>query len=192
VLLLASSSPYRRHLLERLGIPFDVVSPAIDERALNLEKPRATSLRLAELKARAVSSIRPGDVVIGSDQVADLDGVALGKPGSAGAALEQLRAMRGHLVVFYTAVCLLDGASGQLHIDEVPTRVRLRNFSDGEAARYLQIDKPYDCAGSAKIEALGIALVESVESTDPTALIGLPLISVVSMLKHAGVNVLQP
>lgn len=190
MLVLASSSPYRRQLLERLGIPFDVASPAVDERPLDLEKPRATALRLAELKARAVSSVRRGAFVIGSDQVADLDGVPLGKPGTAAAALEQLSAMRGRLVVFHTALCLLEGTSGKLHIAEVPTRVRLRNFSDAEAVRYLQIDEPYDCAGSAKIEALGIALVESVESTDPTALIGLPLISVVSMLKHAGVHVL--
>ncbi len=190
MLLLASSSPYRRQLLERLGIPFDVESPAVDESPLRLESPRATALRLAELKARSVASLHAGRLVLGSDQVADLDGVPLGKPGTASAAVEQLRAMRGRLVVFHTAVCLLDGASGKLQIEEVPTRVQLRNFTDAEGSRYLERDRPYDCAGSAKIEALGIALVESVESTDPTALIGLPLISVVSMLKRAGVNVL--
>jgi septum formation protein len=190
VLLLASSSPYRRELLERLGIAFETASPAVDERPLPLESPRETALRLAELKARTLAALHPGRLVIGSDQVADLDGLPLGKPGSASAALEQLRAMRGRLVVFHTAVCLIEGASGKLHIDEVPTRVQLRNFSDAQAARYLAIDEPYDCAGSAKIEALGIALVESVESTDPTALIGLPLISVVSMLTRAGVSIL--
>lgn len=190
MLLLASSSHYRRQLLERLGIPFDVASPAVDERPLDRENPRATALRLAELKVRTVAKVHPGRLIIGSDQVADLEGVPLGKPGGAAAALEQLRAMRGNLVVFHTAVCLLEAASGKLQIEEVPTRVRLRNFSDEEAARYLAIDEPYDCAGSAKVEALGIALVESVESRDPTALIGLPLISVVSMLKQAGVHLL--
>jgi septum formation protein len=190
VLLLASSSPYRRLLLERLRLPFDAVSPEIDERALPGECPRDTALRLAPAKALAISSARPGDLVVGSDQVADLEGVALGKPGNTESALAQLRAMRGRLVVFHTAVCVLDAASGVLDLDEVPTTVRFRDFSDAQALRYLEIDRPYDCAGSAKIEALGIALVERVESDDPTALIGLPLISLVSMLKRAGVAVL--
>ena len=190
MLLLASSSPYRRQLLERLRLPFQALSPEVDERALPGEGPRATALRLAEVKARAIASVAPGDLVVGSDQVADLDGRPLGKPGNAQAALEQLRAMRGRVVVFHTALCLLQVATARADIDEVPTVVRFREFSDAEAMRYLEIDRPYDCAGSAKIEALGIALVERVESADPTALIGLPLISLVSMLRRAGVSVL--
>lgn len=190
MLVLASSSPYRRGLLERLHVPFEVCVPAVDERPLPDEAPRATALRLAEAKARAVAAQRPADLVIGSDQVADLDGAALSKPGSHEAALAQLRSMRSRQIVFHTALCTIDAASGRSLVDEVPTLVRFRAFSDAQAARYLARDTPYDCAGSAKIEALGIALVESVESTDPTALIGLPLIALVSMLGRHGVDVL--
>jgi septum formation protein len=131
----------------------------------------------------------PAGLVIGSDQVASLDGISIGKPGSEPAALEQLLSMRGRLVVFHTAVCLFDAASGGLQVEEVPTTVRFRPFSESEAARYLRIDQPFDCAGSAKIESLGIAMVERVESADPTALIGLPLIALVSMLRACGVPV---
>lgn len=187
MLVLASSSPYRRALLERLRLPFDVTSPRIDERAQPGETPRATALRLASAKAQAVAGLRRGDLIIGSDQVASLDGAPIGKPGNPEAALAQLQAMRGRVVSFHTAVCLLDPARRQSDVAEVPTVVQFRDFSDEEAARYLAMDQPYDCAGSAKIESLGIALVERVESTDPTALIGLPLIALVGMLRRAGV-----
>ena len=190
VLLLASSSRYRRTLLERLGLPFSCTSPDIDESILEGEHPQATALRLAESKARAIAAAYPDAYIIGSDQVAVLDSHPLGKPGTHDAALAQLLAICGRSVVFHTAVCLLDARSGRCHVEEVPTTVHFRQYTVVQAARYLDIDKPYDCAGSAKIESLGIALVESVESTDPTALIGLPLIVLVSMLKSVGVEVL--
>lgn len=189
MLVLASTSPYRRALLERLRVPFEVFAPEIDERPLAHEAPRATAIRLAALKARAVAVSRPRDIVIGSDQVASLDGTAIGKPGAFEAALVQLQAMRGRTVVFHTALCLLDPARDAVHEAEVPTTVHFRPFSDEQASRYLEMDAPYDCAGSAKIEALGIALVDRVQSTDPTALIGLPLIELVGMLERAGVAV---
>jgi septum formation protein len=189
VLLLASSSAYRRSLLDRLRVPYVAVAPHVDERPCDGETPRATAVRLAEMKARTVAASRPRDLVIGSDQVASLDGMAIGKPGSHDAALAQLLVMRGRVVIFHTALCTLDAGSGRSCVEEVPTAVQFRTFSDAQAARYLAIDTPYDCAGSAKIEALGIALVERVESTDPTALIGLPLIALVSMLQRFGVDV---
>lgn len=189
MLLLASSSPYRRSLLDRLRIPYEAIAPDVDESARAEESPRETALRLAEAKARAIAAMRPTDLIIGSDQVASLDGTPIGKPGSEPAALRQLLSMRGRVVVFHTAVCLLDAASGGRQIEDVPTTVQFRGFSESEAARYLEIDQPLDCAGSAKIESLGIALVERVESTDPTALVGLPLIALVSMLRACGVQV---
>ena len=189
VLVLASSSPYRRNLLERLRLPFEIAVPDVDERPRAGENPRATAARLAERKARAVASRRTGDLVIGCDQVASIDGEPVGKPGTHEAALAQLRAMRGRTVEFHTAVCLLDASSGTADVENVPTTVQFRSFTDDQAERYLEIDRPYDCAGSAKIEALGIALVERVVSTDPSALIGLPLIALVTMLKRAGVEV---
>ena len=189
MLLLASSSPYRRALLERLRIPFEVVAPNIDERPLAGESPRDTALRLAQGKAKAGAVGRNAALVIGSDQVATLEGLAIGKPGTREAALAQLRGMRGRLVEFHTALCLFDTARGTTQVENVPTIVQFRAFSDAQAERYLDIDKPYDCAGSARIESLGVALVERVESTDPTALIGLPLIALVTMLERAGVEV---
>ena len=189
VLVLASSSPYRRSLLARLNLPFEVAAPEVDESIRAGETPRETALRLAQAKARAVAAARPRDLIIGSDQVASLDGAPLGKPGSHSVALAQLLSMRGRRVEFHTAICLLDAARGTSEIEEVPTSVQFRHFSDAQAERYLQIDRPYDCAGSAKIEALGIALVERVESADPSALIGLPLIALVGMLSRAGVEV---
>lgn len=189
MLVLASNSPYRRALLERLRIPFEVLAPRIDERAHPHEAPRDTAIRLAAAKAHAVAVSRPGDLVVGSDQVASLEGAAIGKPGTHEAALAQLYAMRGRTVVFHTAVCLLDASHGATDADEVPTTVRFRRFTDEQASRYLEIDAPYDCAGAAKIESLGIALVEHVESVDPTALIGLPLIALVGMLGRAGVAI---
>jgi septum formation protein len=190
VLVLASSSPYRRLLLERLRVPYSSASPELDESPLAGEAPPHTAVRLAEAKARAVAARFPGAIVIGSDQVAVLDGAPLGKPGTHAAALAQLLAMRGRSVVFHTALCVLDPARGTCRTDEVPTTVQFREYSHAQAERYLEIEKPYDCAGSAKIEAMGIALVEKVVSTDPTALIGLPLIALVSLLREAGVEVL--
>lgn len=189
MLVLASNSPYRRALLERLRVPFEVLAPDIDERPLSHEAPRDTAIRLAALKARAVAASRPHDIVIGSDQVASLDGTAIGKPGTFEPALAQLQSMRGRTVVFHTALCVIDAARRATDEAEVPTAVHFRRFTDEQASRYLEIDAPYDCAGSAKIEALGIALVDRVESTDPTALIGLPLIALVGMLQHAGIAV---
>ena len=167
------------------------MSPDVDEAALAGESPRATALRLAEAKARAVSAQFPRALVIGSDQVAVLEGKAIGKPGTHEAALRQLCDLSGTTAVFHTALCLVDGVNGTCELAEVPTTVRLRRYSEQDAQRYLELDQPYDCAGSAKIESLGIALAESVESADPTALIGLPLIALVSMLERAGVKVLD-
>jgi septum formation protein len=189
VLVLASTSRYRRALLERLRLPFEVVAPCVDEARHAGEAPSATALRLAEAKARAGATGRGSDLVIGSDQVASCDGTPIGKPGTRDAALAQLRSMRGRLVEFHTALCLFDAARDSSQIENVPTIVQFRHFTDEQAARYIEGDQPYDCAGSAKIESLGIALVERVESPDPTALIGLPLIALVSMLKRAGIDV---
>ena len=186
-LVLASSSRYRRALLDRLRLTYVVARPEVDERPAADEAPRLTALRLAELKARAVASHFPASLVIGSDQVAVLEGQSISKPGTHDAALAQLNAMRGRSVVFHTALCLLDTDTGDCQLEEVPTLIEFRDFSSAEADRYLHIDQPYDCAGSAKIEALGIALVEKVESSDPTAIIGLPLIALVTLLKRAGV-----
>jgi septum formation protein len=189
VLVLASSSPYRRSLLERLHVPFTTAAPHVDETPLPNEKPEATALRLAEAKARAVASASAADLVIGSDQVAVLDGRPIGKPLAHDAAMAQLLAMRGHTVAFHTALCLVETATGKAQLASVPTTVLFRDFSEAQAARYLELDRPYDCAGSAKIEALGIALVERVESSDPTALIGLPLIALTTMLARAGLEI---
>ena len=189
MLVLASNSPYRRALLERLHLPFEVLASHVDEQPLAAEAPRDTAIRLAALKARAIVAQRPRALVIGSDQVASLDRMAIGKPGTREAALAQLRAMRGRTVVFHTALCLIDAARGTADATEVPTTVHFRDFTEAQASRYLEIDTPFDCAGSAKIEALGIALVERVESSDPTALIGLPLIALVGMLARAGIAV---
>ena len=190
MLVLASSSPYRKSLLERLRQPFKVAVPDVDESPLPSEHPRETALRLADSKARAVAHAWPGALIIGSDQVAVLDGSALGKPGNRDAARAQLRSMRGRSVVFHTAVCLLDASSGASQLEEVPTSVRLRDFSAAQVERYLELEPAFDCAGSAKVEALGIALIASLESADPTALIGLPLIALTTMLERAGRPVL--
>ena len=190
MLVLASSSPYRRSLLERLRRPFTVAVPDVDESPLPSEIPQATALRLAGSKARAVSAAYRDALIIGSDQVAVLDGQPLGKPGSREGALAQLGAMRGRTVVFHTAVCVFDSASGSIQVEDVPTTVRFRDFSDAQAEHYVEVEPAFDCAGSAKIEALGIALVEAVDSTDPTALVGLPLIALTTMLGRAGYDVL--
>ncbi len=189
-LVLASTSPYRRELLARLRLPFEVGAPGVNEAALPGEAARDTALRLAQLKARAVAPKYPGALVIGSDQVAALDGECLGKPGSHEMAVSQLRAMRGRRVTFHTALALLNTASGGLQLDEVPTAVYFRDCSDDEIERYLAAERPYDCTGSAKIEGLGIALVERMVSDDPSALMGLPLMRLTAMLAQEGVSVL--
>lgn len=189
-LILASSSVYRRELLQRLRLPFECVSPAIDESARPDETPATTAVRLALEKARAVAAAHPQALIIGSDQVAELDGTPLGKPGNHANAVCQLRAMRGQRVVFHTALCLLDAASGRHQLENAVTTVLLRALTDAQIERYLQLEQPYDCAGSAKVESLGIALAEKITSDDPTALIGLPLIMLVSMLKREGIEVL--
>ena len=189
-LILASSSVYRRELLQRLRLPFECVSPAIDESARPGEVPAATALRLALEKTRAVAATHPQALIIGSDQVAELDGTPLGKPGSHANAVRQLRAMRGQRVVFHTALCLLNAASGRHQLENAVTTVQLRALTGAQIERYLQLEQPYDCAGSAKVESLGIALAEKIDSDDPTALIGLPLITLVSMLKQEGIEVL--
>ena len=187
-LVLASTSRYRRELLERLRLPFDVVAPHVDETPLDGEAPAAIAWRLALAKADAVAAVDPDAVVIGSDQVADLDGVGLGKPGDHARATAQLQAMRGRTVVFQTAVAVASRASGVRVAELVPVAVRVRALGDDEIERYLRAETPYDCAGSAKIETLGIALVERCESDDPTALIGLPLIRTCALLRRAGVD----
>lgn len=188
-LILASGSVYRKELLSRLRLPFDTLSPDIDESPLPGETPAGTSLRLAIAKADAVARSEGEALVIGSDQVATLDGKHIGKPGNHEAALAQLRMMRGREVLFHTALCLLDtraDAPRRLQHDRVLTVVRFRNLADAELDAYLRIEQPYDCAGSAKNEALGVAILESIRSDDPTALTGLPLIALVSMLRAAG------
>jgi len=176
----------------RLGLPFDVCTPDIDEAPRAGETPEATALRLAQEKAQAVARQNPGCLVIGSDQVATLDGAQIGKPGTHENAFKQLQAMRGRRVVFYTALCLWDdredGKENAAQVECVPTFVTFRDLPDAELDAYLRIEQPYDCAGSAKNEGLGIALLEKIESSDPTALTGLPLITLTTMLRRAGVT----
>lgn len=191
-LILASTSRYRRELLERLRLPFDVVAPQVDESPLPGEAPAALSERLARAKALSVAARHPEAVVIGSDQVADLAGAPIGKPGSHERAVEQLRAMRGRAVVFHTAVTVLRLDSGYERSVRVPVTVRVRTLRDAEIEHYLRTEQPYDCAGSAKAETLGIALLEAIESDDPTALVGLPLIRTSAMLREAGIDALAP
>ena len=185
-LVLGSTSRYRRELLERLNLPFDVTAPEVDETPLPGEAPRSLALRLALAKARAVAQLHPDAVVIGSDQVADLAGEPLGKPGHHERAVAQLRQMRGQTVVFQTAVAVVCAATGFEQIDLAPVEVKFRELSDAEIERYLRAEQPYDCAGSAKSEGLGIALLDAIHSDDPTALIGLPLIRTCRMLRAAG------
>lgn len=191
-LILASTSRYRRELLERLRMPFTVQAPQVDETPLAGEAPAATARRLALAKARAVAEQHPDALVIGSDQVADLDGRAIGKPGNHATAVEQLRAMRGRTVVFQTAVAVLRLSTGFAAKALVPVTVRLRALADAEIEHYLQAEQPYDCAGSAKSETLGIALLDAIESDDPTALVGLPLIRTCAMLRAGGLDPLRP
>ena len=188
-LILASSSAYRKELLSRLRLPFEVAVPDLDEHPLPGESPSATALRLAQAKAQAVLDRFPGSLVIGSDQVATLDGAQIGKPGNHANALRQLQTMRGREVIFHTALCLLDGrqAVATAEVEDVRTLVTVRDLPDAELDAYLRIEQPYDCAGSAKNEGLGIAILDSIHTTDPTALTGLPLIALTGMLRRAGV-----
>lgn len=185
-LILASTSRYRQELLARLRLPFEAVAPEVDEAALPGEAPAALAERLALAKARAVAARHPGAVVIGSDQVADLGGEAIGKPGTHERAVAQLRRMSGRQVIFQTAVAIV--APGVAAIERAEVRVRFRRLSDAAIEAYLRADQPYDCAGSAKVESLGVALLEAVESDDPTALIGLPLIRTCALLRRAGLE----
>ena len=189
-LVLGSTSRYRRALLERLQLPFEVAAPDVDETGRPAESPRSLALRLALAKAHAVSKRFPQAVVIGSDQVADLAGVALGKPGNHDRAVEQLRRMRGQSVVFQTAVAVVCRDSGFEQVDLAAVRVRFRDLGDDEIEAYLLAEQPYDCAGSARSEGLGIALLDAIENDDPTALVGLPLIRTCRMLRAAGVKLL--
>lgn len=188
-LILGSTSRYRRELLQRLRLPFDVVGPDVDETPQAQETPHALATRLALAKARAVAALHPQAVVIGSDQVADLDGEPLGKPGTHERAVAQLRRMRGRTVVFQTAVAVVCQATGFEQVELAPVRVLFRALSDAEIERYLQAEQPYDCAGSAKSEGLGIALLARIDNDDPSALVGLPLIRTCALLRAAGVTV---
>jgi septum formation protein len=188
--VLGSTSRYRRELLERLRIPFDVTAPEVDETPQAGEHPKALALRLALAKAQAVAALHPEAVVIGSDQVADLGGQPLGKPGDHARAVAQLRQMRGQTVIFQTALAVVCLASGFEEVDLAEVRVVFRDLSDAEIEAYLHAEQPYDCAGSAKSEGLGIALLESIDNDDPTALIGLPLIRTARLLRQAGVRLL--
>ena len=192
LLILASTSRYRRELLERLHLPFEVVAPEVDETALPGEAPAPLAERLALAKARAVATGYPGAVVIGSDQVCDLNGQVLGKPGDHANATRQLRLLSGHTAVFHTAVAVVQAGTGFEEATRVSVRVRFRRLTDPDIDRYLHLDQPYDCAGSAKCETLGITLLESIESDDPTALIGLPLIHTARLLRMAGIDPLAP
>jgi septum formation protein len=191
-IVLASTSRYRRELLERLRLPFEVQSPGVDEQAFIAETPLATALRLAQTKALAVQARHEDALVIGSDQVAELDGQALEKPGTHARALAQLEQLSGRTAIFHTALALAHPFARQLRVANVPTRVHFRSLPRAQLDTYLSLDQPYDCAGAAKVESLGIALIERVESDDPTALIGLPLICLTTMLAEAGVSLFHP
>ncbi|PZP27824.1 MAG: septum formation inhibitor Maf [Roseateles depolymerans] len=188
-LILASTSRYRQELLSRLRLPFRCESPDVDESPLAGETPAALAERLALAKARAVAQRHPDAVVIGSDQVADLEGRALGKPGNHEHAARQLAEMSGRLVVFQTAVAVV--APHLAAVERAEVRVQMRHLTSAEIERYLRADQPYDCAGSAKVESLGIALLDAVMSDDPTALIGLPLIRTCALLRRAGLEPLK-
>lgn len=189
-LVLASTSRYRRQLLRRIVVTFEVGAPSYEERALPAEAPRDTALRLSIAKARSVAKSFPDALIIGSDQVADLDGAPVGKPVTHDNALRQLISMQGRRILFHTGIALYDAQRDTCHSDVVDTAVTFREMGAWALERYLQHDEPYDCAGSAKIEALGIALAKKVESDDPTALIGLPLIRLTDLLIEAGYNVI--
>jgi septum formation protein len=188
-LILGSSSIYRQDLLRRLQIPFEVGHPDIDEAPLADERPDATAVRLAAEKARAVAVTHPGALIIGADQVAVLEDVQLGKPLNRDNAMRQLQLIQGKEVVFYTALSLYNSRQGSTRSRLVPSRVKFRQLSDQQIGNYLDKEQPYHCAGSAKIEGLGIVLIEHMASEDPTALIGLPLIALVDMLMQEGIEI---
>lgn len=189
-LILGSTSPYRRDLLARLRIPFDVVAPEVDETPGATENPRQLACRLAMSKARAVAARFPRAIVIGSDQVADLDGAAIGKPITHAAAAAQLRRMSGRVIVFQTAVAVVCAEAKFAEMDLAQVQVRFREFGAAAIETYLLAEQPYDCAGSAKSEGLGIALLDAIDNDDPTALVGLPLIRTCRMLRSAGLEIL--
>lgn len=191
-LILASGSRYRRELLERLRLPFTVHAPHVDETPLAGESPHDTALRLARQKAETVAAQHPDAVIIGSDQVAMLDARQIGKPGDHPTALAQLRMMRGRVAEFHTALCVYDARSGRAQTEDIITFVHFRDLPDTVLEAYLRAEEPYDCAGSAKSEGLGIMLLEKIESDDPTALIGLPLIALTTMLLQTGVALPAP
>ncbi len=190
-LILASTSPYRRELLQRLRLPFEVLAPAVDESPQQGELPGELALRLALAKARAVANTQPHAVVIGSDQVAELDGQAIGKPHDHARAVSQLQRMSGREVRFHSAVAVVHQGAGFERTDAATVMVRFRDLTQAEIENYLRADQPYDCAGSAKAEALGIALMAAIHSDDPTALIGLPLIRTCALLRQAGLDPLS-
>ncbi|MBS1142774.1 MAG: septum formation inhibitor Maf [Proteobacteria bacterium] len=189
-LVLASTSPFRRELLGRLGLPFDIANPQTDESPLPGEQPEDMALRLSEAKARAVASQFPEALIIGSDQVATVDGKIYGKPGTHDRAVAQLRELSGKTVNFFTGLCLLNTATGEAQLKGVPTLVTFRQLSDSEIENYLRREPAYNCAGSAKSEGLGIALLTGMRGEDPNALVGLPLIALCEMLRNQGVAVL--
>ncbi len=189
-LILASSSTYRRELLQKLQLPFSSVSPHVDEVPLPSEAPHETALRLAQDKARKVGSEYPHALIIGCDQVATLDGEQLGKPLNHNNATKQLQMMRGRDVTFHSALCLFNAATGHMQAEVVPYLVRFRQLTDAQIEHYLNKEQPYHCAGSAKSEGLGIALIERMLGEDPNALIGLPLIKLITMLNNEGVSVI--
>ena len=189
-LILASSSPYRKELLQRLLLDFEVFSPDIDESQLADERPEQTALRLAQLKAKKIAETHPDAIIIGCDQVATLDGIQLGKPGNHENAIKQLRMMRGKQVTFHSALCLYNAQTQHMQAEVVPYIVEFRNLSDTQIDRYLSIEKPYNCAGSAKSEGLGIALISAMHGEDPNALIGLPLIKLITMLTAENIHVI--
>ena len=190
ILILASSSEYRRQLLQKLLIPFNSISPNIDESALAGEKPKDTASRLAQEKAKKIGNEYPHALVIGCDQVAKLDGEQLGKPINHDNAMAQLKKMRGREVVFHSALCLYNAATGNMQAEVVPYLVKFRQLSDDQIESYLTKEQPYHCAGSAKSEGLGIALIERMLGEDPNALIGLPLIKLITMLHNEGISVI--
>lgn len=187
-IVLASTSKYRRELLQRLEIPFETDKPETDESPLPDETPAGTAMRLAIEKAHAVAGRHPDALIIGSDQVASVGAERFGKPGTVARAIEQLRQMSGKAITFHTAVCLLDAQSGAAPVICVPTEVRFRELSDSEIERYVAREMPLDCAGSAKSETLGITLLDHIRGDDPNALVGLPLIALCRLLREAGVR----
>jgi septum formation protein len=189
-LVLASTSPYRRELLSHLGVPFETAAPDVDESPLGGESPDATARRLSVLKARAVAEKFPDALIIGSDQVALLEGRQLGKPGNFDNAVTQLQAMRGRALEFHTALTVLNARTGHAQTAVVPVRLVMRDYTDAQIAAYLRKDQPYNCCGSAKSESLGIALIARYETEDPNALVGLPLIKLTEMLANEGLDVL--